>query len=82
MATADLMAALWSSSSGFAVREGQVRWLRVEEDQNGRGGGGNETRRLGRTHVQNTRSGHAQSMHARRSAKCQHVLESLGGAGN
>ena len=40
------------------------------------------TRRPVRTHVQNARSGRAQSTHTRCSTKCQRVLESLGDVGS
>ena len=47
-----------------------------------RGRGQPGTRQLGRTHVQNARSGRAQSVHANCSAKCQGMIGGFGEVGD
>ena len=81
-AVADLMAALWGSRGGSAVREGAgVLAAGGQGPERARGGRQcDAAARCGR--VQNVRSGRAQSTHARCSTKCHRVLEGLSEAGS
>ena len=58
-AVADLTAALWGSRGGFAAREGAGVLAASGGRPERARGGGRATRRLGRPHVQNARSGRA-----------------------
>ena len=82
VATADLTAALQSSRGGSAARGGVGASTGRGEGPERARGVGSGTRRLACTHVQNARSGRAQSVQAKCSAKCPTMLGGVGGAGD